>query len=209
MPLDLPQLISTIGHLGVFAMVFAESGLLVGFFLPGDSLLFTAGLLAGHGLLSLPVLLLGSFIAAALGDSVGYALGSRIGPKIFTRENSLLFHKEHLERTRRFFTAYGSPAVVLARFIPIVRTFTPVLAGVGLMPYTTFLTYNLIGAALWALGVPLLGYFLGQVIPNADRYLLPIVAVIIVASFLPPLWHLYRERRRSVQRNLHEIKKTV
>ena len=197
--LDLPQLITAIGHLGVFAIVFAESGLLIGFFLPGDSLLFTAGLLAGQGLLSLPFLLMGSFAAAALGDSVGYTVGSRIGPKIFTREDSLFFHKEHLERTRRFFSAYGSPAIVLARFMPIVRTFTPVLAGVGRMPYATFLTYNLIGAGLWALGMPLLGYFLGRVIPNADRYLLPIVVVIIVASFLPPLWHLYREWKGSAQ----------
>lgn len=195
---DLPALITAIGHLGVFGIIFAESGLFFGFFLPGDSLLFTAGLLASEGYLSIGLLILGSVVAAIAGDSVGYAFGARVGPKIFSRDDSLLFHKKHVERTKKFYEKYGAKTIVIARFVPIVRTFAPILAGVGQMKYRTFITYNVIGGALWAIGIPLLGYTLGRAIPDIDRYLIPIVLVIIFLSVLPPIVEIWRERARGV-----------
>ena len=203
--IDLPALITAIGHLGIFAIVFTESGLFIGFFLPGDSLLFTAGLLAAEGYLNLPLLMMGSFVAAVLGDSVGYAFGARVGPKIFSREDSLLFHKKHIERTKKFYEKHGVKTIILARFVPIVRTFAPILAGVGQMRYRTFITYNVIGGVLWAAGVPLAGYILGQTIPNIDRYLIPIVLVIIFLSILPPIIELWRERKASLNEKIKNI----
>ncbi len=193
--MDPKTLIETFGTLGLFVIVFAESGLLVGFFLPGDSLLFTAGLLASQGLLNLPLILVGCFVAAVVGDQVGYAFGARVGPALFRRPDSRLFRQSHLEKARRYFEQYGPKTVVLARFIPIVRTFTPVLAGVGQMPYRTFVTFNVVGGLLWAVGVTLLGYALGETIPEIDRYLLPAVALIIAASLVPVARELLRLRR--------------
>ena len=131
--------------------------------------------------------------AGIVGDSVGYAFGRHVGVRIFTRQHSLFFHPEHVERSKRFFEKHGSKAIVLARFMPVVRTFTPMLAGVGRMHYPTFLLYNVIGGVLWATGVPLAGYMLGQRIPHIDRYLAPIVIAIILASITPALWHLIRD----------------
>src|SRR3989338_5885731 len=196
--IDLPALITAIGHLGVFAIIFAESGLFIGFFLPGDSLLFTAGLLASKGYLNLALLVGGSVVSAILGDSVGYAFGRRVGPKIFSREDSILFHKKHIKRTKKFYEKHGAKTIILARFMPIVRTFAPILAGVGEMRYRTFITYNVMGGALWAAGVPMLGYTLGQTIPGIDRYLIPIVLVIIFLSVLPPILEIIRERSKGV-----------
>ena len=196
--LDLPAFITAIGHLGVFAIVFAESGLFIGFFLPGDSLLFTAGLLASKGYLNLALLVGGSVVSAILGDSVGYAFGRRVGPRIFSREDSILFHKKHIKRTKKFYEKHGAKTIILARFMPIVRTFAPILAGVGEMRYRTFITYNVMGGALWAAGVPMLGYTLGQTIPGIDRYLIPIVLVIIFLSVLPPILEIIRERSKGV-----------
>ena len=191
---DLESLIKTAGYLGLFAIVFAESGLLIGFFLPGDSLLFTAGFLASQGFLDIRLLIPLLFVAAVLGDNAGYAFGRRMGPRIFKREESLLFHKKHLARSERFYQKHGGKTLVLARFTPVVRTFAPILAGVGKMHYRTFLLFNLIGALLWAVGLTALGYFLGQQIPDIDRYLLPIVAAIIILSLLPSLAHILRDR---------------
>ncbi len=194
---DLPTLIRSVGYLGISAIVFAESGLLVGFFLPGDSLLFTAGFLASQGYLNIWLLCILTFVCAVIGDSVGYAFGKKVGPMIFKRENSRFFHKDHLERAKKFYEKYGAKTIVIARFIPIVRTFAPIVAGVGMMRYRTFLTFNLVGGLLWAVGVTLLGYFLGSVIPNVDRYLLPIIGVIILLSILPPVIHVWKERKRN------------
>ncbi len=194
---DLPILIKTFGYLGVFAVVFAESGLLIGFFLPGDSLLFTAGFLASQGFGNIAVLALGSFIAAVAGDSVGYAFGKRIGPRIFTRERSRLFRPEHVGRARAFYANHGGKAIILARFMPVVRTFAPILAGVGGMHYPTFLSYNIIGGFLWAAGLAGLGYILGSTIPNIDGYIIPIVLAIIIISVLPAMIHWLRERRHA------------
>lgn len=193
--LDLIALIQTIGYLGIFAIVFAESGLFFGFFFPGDSLLFTAGLLASQGFLDVRVLVILAMLGAILGDSVGYWFGAKVGPKIFTREDSFFFHKRHVERTHNFYLKYGAKAVVLARFVPIVRTFTPILAGVGTMPYVTFLKFNIIGGVLWGAGVTLLGYFLGTTIPGIEAYLLPIVIAIIVASFIPIVVELIKNKK--------------
>lgn len=201
MHFDLVELIRTIGYLGVFAIVFLESGLLIGFFFPGDSLLFTAGFLASQGFLDIRILITGCFISAVLGDSIGYFIGNKLGPKIFTKENSLFFHKKHLERAQRFYDKHGGKTIILARFIPVIRAFAPVVAGVGAMNYKKFVTYNLIGGILWAIGVTLAGYYLGSLIPDVDKYLIPIVGLIIIASILPGLHHMWvdAEIRASIK----------
>ena len=185
--IDLETFIRTIGLFGLWAIVFAESGLLIGFFLPGDSLLFTAGFLASQGFVNVWLLAGGCFLAAVLGDNVGYAFGRRVGRRIFEHEESLLFNPKNLQRAERFYEEHGASAVILARWLPAIRTFAPIVAGVGLMRYRKFLAANIIGAGFWAVGMPMLGYFLGSVIPGADRYLVPIVIVIIILSFLPPV----------------------
>lgn len=194
MPFDIEQLITTVGLFGLFAIVFAESGLLIGFFLPGDSLLFTAGLLASQGVLPLPTLLVGTFLSAVAGDQVGYLTGRRLGPALFRRPDSRLFRQEYVDKARDYFVRYGPKTIVLARFIPIVRTFAPIVAGVGSMHYRTFLTYNVVGGLLWGGGVTSLGYFLGSRFPQLEEYLLPAVGVIIVASLIPALVELRRAR---------------
>ena len=192
--MDLIHLIETIGYLGLFALIFAESGLLIGFFLPGDSVLFTAGFLASQGIFSLPILLVTCFIAAVLGDSVGYTFGRRVGKRLFHREDSVLFHKKNVVKAQRFYEKYGAKTIVIARFMPVVRTFAPIVAGIGDMKYQTFLTFNIIGGILWSIGLNLAGFYLGRVIPNVDKYLLPIVAVIILLSVTPGLMHLFKDR---------------
>ena len=196
---DLISLIKTAGYLGLFGIIFAESGLFVGFFLPGDSLLFTAGFLASQGVLNIWILAPLMFVAAILGDNFGYVFGQKVGPAIFKREDSIFFHKDHLERARVFYEKHGAKTLVLARFLPIVRTFAPILAGVGNMRYSTFLFYNFIGAALWALGLTWLGYFLGSTIPNIDKYLIPIILAIIVLSSLPTLIHIIKNREYLIK----------
>lgn len=191
---DLISLIKTAGYFGLFGIVFAESGLLLGFFLPGDSLLFTAGFLASQGFLNIWLLLPIIFIGSVLGDSVGYAFGYKVGPLIFTKEESIFFHKDHLEKARIFYEKHGPKAIVIARFMPGIRTFAPILAGVGKMNYPTFLLYNIVGGFLWGVCLPLLGYYLGSTIPGIDQYLLPIILLIIFLSILPSLIHILREK---------------
>ncbi|MBX6341848.1 MAG: VTT domain-containing protein [Thermomicrobiaceae bacterium] len=195
---DLVNLVKTVGYLGLFGIIFAETGLFVGFFLPGDSLLFTAGFLASQGMLNIWLLLPLCFVAATLGGMVGYSFGARIGPRIFRRDDSLLFRRQHLVRASEFFERHGGKAVILARFMPIVRTFTPIVAGVGRMHYRRYALFNAIGAVLWAVGVTLAGYFLGSAIPNVDRYLLPIIFLIILASLAPGALHVLRENRVAI-----------
>lgn len=193
--LDPQFLIQTFGLIGLFLIIFAESGLFFGFFLPGDSLLFTAGILAASGLLPLWPLLIGGFLAAVLGDTVGYWFGRKVGPRIFTKEDSLFFHKAHIARAEHFYEKYGPKTILLARFIPIVRTFAPIVAGVGSMKYPLFLAYNLIGGVVWAVGIPLMGFFLGQAIPSIDAYLVPIIILIIAVSFVPVIVEVVRHWR--------------
>lgn len=190
---DLISLIKAAGYLGLFGIIFAESGLFVGFFLPGDSLLFTGGFLASQGFLDIATLVVIFFTAAVTGDSFGYYFGNRVGRKIFTKKDSLFFHQKNLERAEEFYKNYGPKTIILARFLPVVRTFAPILAGVGRMHYQTFLAYNVIGALIWAVGLPSLGYYLGSAIPNIDKYLVPIVLVIIVVSVLPTVFHILKD----------------
>jgi membrane-associated protein len=196
--IDPQQLIRSFGTIGLFAIIFAESGLLIGFFLPGDSLLFTAGLFASRGDLNFPVILIGCFVAAVAGDQVGYAFGRKAGPSIFNRPNSRLFKQEHVRRADEFFETHGAKTILLARFVPVVRTFAPILAGVGSMKYRTFVVYNVMGGLIWAVGVTTLGYLLGDQIgaDNIDKYLLPIIFVIIIISVLPAVIEVMRHRRK-------------
>lgn len=180
-------IISSLGLIGIIAVVFAESGLFFGFFLPGDSLLFTAGFLASQSILPIFPLLIGCFVAAVVGDSVGYAFGKSVGQALYSRPDSKWFKQKHIEKARHFYENHGPKAIVLARFIPIVRTFAPIVAGAANMSYRKFLSFNIIGALIWAVGLGSLGYFFGSIIPNADRYITPIVIVIILASFLPAI----------------------
>ena len=192
--IDLFVLIKTIGYFGIFFIIFAESGLFFGFFFPGDSLLFTAGLLASQGYFSITVLILLTTFGAMLGDQVGYLFGKKVGPKIFTQDNSFYFKKKYITDAENFYQKYGKKTIILARFVPVVRTFVPILAGIGRMHYKTFVTYNVIGGLLWGLGIPLLGYFLGEIIPNVDKYLLPIILLIILTSFLPTIFSLIYDK---------------
>ncbi len=195
---DLESLIRAAGYLGLFGIIFAETGLLIGFFLPGDSLLFTAGFLASQDYLNIWLLVAVCFVAAVSGDAVGYAFGHRVGRRLFQRPESRLFRPEYLRRAEQFFEMHGGKAVILARFMPIVRTFVPIIAGVGAMRYRRFAAFNVIGALLWAVGLPIAGYFLGKSIPNVDRYLLPIILVIIVVSIAPTAIHVWRENGAEI-----------
>jgi len=188
------ELIRWGGYTVLVVIVFAETGLLAGFFLPGDSLLVTAGLLAsGEGPLDIVPLICVLSIAAVVGDSVGYAIGYHLGPRIFNREDSRLFHRHHLTRTQQFYERYGAKTIVLARFVPIIRTFAPTVAGVGRMRYSTFLTFNVIGGIAWTVSMTLAGYSLGRSIPNIERHLHWVIGIIILLSVLP----IAREWRRS------------
>jgi membrane-associated protein len=204
--MDLSQFIITAGYLGLFGVIFAESGLLFGIVFPGDSLLFTAGFLASQGIFKIVPLALMCFVAAVTGDSVGYTFGRRVGKRFFTRERSFFFRPENVSKAQEFYAKYGGKTIILARFIPGVRTIAPILAGVGDMRYGTFLKYNLMGGFVWAVGVTALGYYLGRAIPGADKYLLPIIGFIIIASFLPTAWRLAidREHRHRVKRQVVE-----
>ena len=185
-----------IGYIIIFAIIFAESGLLIGFFFPGDSLLFTAGLLASQGIISLWILILVVIVGAISGDSTGYAFGHKVGPMIFKREDSRIFKKENLIRAEKFYEKHGAKTIVLARFLPIIRTFAPIVAGVGRMKYRTFLIYNIAGGILWAVSVPLAGYYLFKYIPGIDKYLLLIIVVIIIISAIPAMLEFIRSRKK-------------
>ncbi len=195
--MDPKDLIETFGTLGLLFIIFAESGLLLGLVFPGDSLLFTAGLLASQGRLNIAVVVVGCFVAAVVGAEVGYFLGRRFGPALFRKPDSRMFKREYVERSREFFERHGAKTIVLARFVPFVRTLAPMLAGIGEMPRRTFVTYNIVGSLMWAVGVSVAGYFLGSTIPDIDRYLLPIIGLIIVLSLLFPAIELLRNRRRN------------
>jgi len=191
------HLIEAFGTIGLFAIVFAESGLLVGFFLPGDSLLFTAGLLASRGTLNFPLIMIGCAVAAIAGDQVGYVIGRRAGPALFRRPESRFFHKRNVDRAKEYFEKNGPKTIILARFIPVIRTFAPVVAGVGQMDYRKFVTFNVIGGILWGSGVTAAGYALGETIPDVDKWLLPIIGVIVMVSFVPVFLELLKMRRKS------------
>lgn len=187
---DLGELIKTLGYIGLFFVIFAESGLFFGFFLPGDSVLFTAGFLASQGWFNIWVLVPLMMIAAVGGDSAGFYTGEKFGPWLTRRKSSLLFSKKNLDMARDFFDKHGGKALILARFMPAVRTFVPIAAGMAGMHYKKFISYNVVGGLIWGAGMTLGGYFLGQLIPNVDHYLLPIIFVIIIISVLPGVIHM-------------------
>ena len=197
------ELIRWGGYAVLIAIVFAETGLLAGFFLPGDSLLVTAGLLAAGGdSLNIWWLIVALSAAAIVGDSTGYAIGRHLGRRLFTREDSLLFHKQHVERTQRFYERYGVKTIVLARFVPIVRTFAPTVAGVGRMRYGTFLTFNILGGIGWVTSMLMTGYLLGRSIPNIEKKIHWIALIVIILSFLPILKE-WRDARRGRKEKGH------
>jgi membrane-associated protein len=196
-PAALYDLVRWGGYVVLVAIVFTETGLLIGFFLPGDSLLITAGLVAAAGGLDPWLLTVVLSAAAIMGDSVGYAIGYRTGPRIFTREDSRWFSRTHLVRTREFYERHGGKTIVLARFIPIIRTFAPVVAGVGRMEYRRFLAYNVLGGIGWVASLTWAGYLLGQAIPDIGRYIHIVIAVVIVLSVIPIGVEWWRARARS------------
>jgi len=197
---DLPALIQWAGYVGLTAIIFVETGLFFGFFLPGDSLLVTAGLLASQGF-SLDVYLLGLLlnIAAVVGDNTNYWIGRFMGPKVFTREESLFFRRRHVERAHEFYEKHGAKTIVLARFMPIIRTFAPLVAGVARMSYRTFLTYSVLGGTVWIWSMLFIGYFLGRMVPGIDKHIEKVIIVVIFLSILPGIISWLRERKIAKQ----------
>ena len=194
---SLDELILWGGYAILVAIVFTETGLLVGCFLPGDSLLITAGLVAATGRFDMVLLNVLVSLAAIVGDSVGYTIGAKAGPKLFSRPKSRLFNPRHVERTREFYARHGSKTIVIARFVPIIRTFAPVVAGVGNMEYRRFLTYNVAGGIGWSVSMTGAGYVLGRTVPNISSYIHVVVVVVIVLSVIPIAIELLRERRKK------------
>ena len=203
---DLKSFIQAIGMFGVYGVIFAESGLLVGFFLPGDSLLFTAGLLSSPAFAFFNVwhLVLGAWFCAVLGDNVGYEFGKRVGRSLFKREKSFLFNPANLIKAQQFYEKHGGKAITLARFMPVVRTFAPIVAGIGHMDHKRFTFFNFIGGTVWVWLMTFGGYFLGSVIPDVDKYILPIVLLIIVVSVAPPIYHVYKENKKTFWEKVKE-----
>ena len=196
---DVEGIIRWGGLLMLVAIVFAETGLMIGFFLPGDSLLVTAGIFAAAGHLDVVGLLLWVTLAAVLGDQLGYYIGYRTGPRIFRREDSLLFKREHLMRAKAFYEKHGGKTIILARFIPVIRTFAPVVAGVGQMEYRRFVTFNVVGGVLWVWSMVILGVTLGNAVPNIDEHIHVVIAVVVFLSILPAIIEYIRSRGRVIE----------
>lgn len=200
---DVETLVGAGNVLLIAAVVFVESGLLIGFFLPGDTLLFAAGLAASQGKFSLGWLLISIVAAAILGDNVGYSIGRRSGKRLFQKEDGVLFRKEHVQRAQDFYDNHGGKTIILARFVPIVRTFAPVVAGIGKMPRKRFMMFNFVGGVLWGTLMPLLGFWLGKRIPHLDQYIEVVFIAIVIGSFAISFGHLWRDketRKRLVQK---------
>ena len=201
MGFDLVKLIETIGYIGLFFIIFAESGLFFGFFFPGDSLLLTAGLLASRGILNIYMLIPVLFVAAVLGDNVGYWFGAKAGPKIFNRPSSFLFKRDNLLKAKAFYDRHGGKTITLARWVPVIRTFAPIVAGAAEMNYRRFFAFNLVGALFWAVGMTLLGYLLGRTlghIEGVDRYFTLLVLAFFFIPGLPALLHLWKDNKYSL-----------
>lgn len=200
---NLVLLIKAAGYFGILGVVFAESGLFFGFFLPGDSLLFTAGFLASQHFLNIYFLVPLIFIAALSGDNVGYFIGHKLGKKVFHKPNSRFFKQEYLEKAEEFYKKHGSKTMILARFVPFVRTFAPLLAGVGKMDYKRFLFFDILGSFFWSISITLIGFFLGNIIPNVDKYVLPIIFGIIIVSLLPSIIFALRQQTLKYLKKKH------
>ena len=198
---DLTSLIQTVGYAGMFGIIFVETGLLAGFFLPGDTLLLTAGILASSGALNLPLTMLICATGSICGDQLGYYIGYRFGPNVFSRPQSRFFNPENVVKARSFFDKYGLITILVARFIPVIRAFAPTMAGASRLPYRTFLPLSILGGVLWGVSIPALGYFLGNLIgpKTLERYILIVLAVGILAGIVPSVIHLIRSGRHSKQ----------
>lgn len=194
--LDPTHLIKSFSYIGIFSIVLLESGFIFGFFLPGDSLLFTAGLLASQHDLNIVGLIIISIIGAIIGNNVGYYTGRKLGPTLFNKQKSVLFSPKRIQEAHDFFAKEGPQSLILARFIPAVRTFVPIVVGVARMPYKTFATFNAVGAILWGFLLPILGYTLGKTVPSIDKYLLPIIIGIVGLSLLPVILQ-YRKAKKN------------
>lgn len=194
---DVQGIVEWGGILLLVVIVFAETGLMFGFFLPGDSLLVTAGVFAAAGRLSLVEVVLALSFAAIAGDQLGYWIGNRGGPRVFSREDSLFFHKRHADRAQAFYDRHGGKTIILARFIPVIRTFAPVVAGVGRMEYRRFVAYNVAGGLLWVWGLTLAGFALGRTIPNVEEHIHVVIAIVIFLSILPPIVEGLKARLRG------------
>ena len=196
---DPRALIQWAGYVGLTIIIFTETGLLIGFFLPGDSLLVTAGLLASQPEFGLNVYLLGTIltVAAIVGDTVGYHIGKLSGPRLFTRDDSLLFKKSHLIRAQEFYEKHGGKTIIIARFMPIIRTFAPVVAGMGTMNYSRFLMFNVVGGLLWIWSMLFTGYFLGRYVPGVEKHIEKIIILVVFLSILPGIISWLRERNAA------------
>lgn len=199
---NVSHLIQSVGYIGMFGIIFAETAFFFGFFLPGGSLLFSAGLLASQGYFNVWILATVFGTAATLGDSVAYWIGAKMGPKIFSREDSKFFHKDHVRTTEEFYAKHGAKAVLLGRFVPIIRTFIPLLAGVGHMDYKTFLKYNVLGAIVWAVGTAWLGYALGSRFPGIQKYIFLIILIIILLSLIPLAFEWRKSKKGPPQKSV-------
>ncbi|HSX32371.1 MAG TPA: VTT domain-containing protein [Candidatus Saccharimonadales bacterium] len=191
--MDPKTIIESGGLIALGLIVFAESGLMVGFFLPGDTLLISAGILASQGHLNIELTIIVIAIAAIVGDNTGYQLGRIAGPKLFRKKDGIIFRQDHIERAEAFYEKHGSKTMMFAHFIPVVRSFAPVVAGVGKMPYGKFFAYDAIGIIFWAIIVTLLGYWVGSRIPNLDHYIMPVLLAVVVFTFAPTLWHIFKD----------------
>lgn len=192
--LDVHFLVQTFGYPGLFLIIFAETGLMIGFFLPGDSLLITAGVFAAKGFLDITVLCVLLFFAATAGNTVGYLFGKHVGKRLFNRKNSLLFHKNNIRQAELFYEKHGGKTIIIARFIPIIRTFAPIVAGITEMNFTTFMIFNVVGSLLWAVCLTLIGYFVGSLIP--DKYFEPIILTVVLVSLIPAFYHTVNTKEK-------------
>jgi len=211
MHIDVTHAIQSGGLLAIFIIIFAESGMMVGFFLPGDTLLLSAGLLAAQGQFSIALTVSLIAVAAILGDNTGYLNGRLMGKRLFRKKDGIIFRQAYVERAETFYAKHGAKTMLVSHFIPIVRSFAPLVAGVGKMPRPQFVFFNAVGDVTWAASVTLLGYWFGRKIPNLDKYILPTLLVVTVISFAPTLWHIFgnRETRQRLWAKIRRHKSTA
>lgn len=201
---DVPKLISLVGYAGLFLIIFAETGLLIGFILPGDSLLLTAGVFAAAGYLDIWILIPLLFAAAVIGDAFGYYFGKKVGPTLYSKKDTWYFKRKHLRYAQDYYEKHGGKTIVLARFVPLVRTFAPIVAGISKMKYSHFFMYNVVGALLWATGLTLVGYILGNVVPDVEKYILLIIAAIVIISTLPIAIKVTKQKLKEAEQEEKE-----
>lgn len=195
--LDPILIIKAVGLIGIIFIIFAETGLFFGFFFPGDSLLFTAGILASQGIFNIYSLIIFCILAAIIGDSIGYWSGKRYGRVLFERDTGFFFRKKRIQDAEEFYKKHGKYTIIIARFVPIIRTFAPIVAGIGSMSYSNFIFYNILGGTAWVSFILLAGYFLGGMIANPDTYIIPIAALIIFISFIPVIIEIIKNKLKN------------